>query len=107
MATRTKKSRSRGRSRGGNSGLSIAILAGLIPGITWSLEPAQAGNWPHSMERAVAAYTGYYIPERRFRLDLMAHGLFPLAFGMMVHGLAKRYGVNNFIHRILPVPIGL
>lgn len=107
MATKRARVKRSRRSGNGNSGLSIAVIAGLVPGITWSLEPAQAGNWSHSMERAIAAYSGYYLPEKRFRLDLMAHGLFPLVFGMMIHSLANRYGINRFVKKLLPVPVGI
>lgn len=99
--------RSGGNGFGMGGKLSVAVIAGMIPGITWGLEPAASGNWAHAMERTVAAYTGYYIPERRFRLDFMARGLFPLLFGMMAHSMANKMGINRFISRVFPLPIGI
>lgn len=104
---KTKKRKYSTRRNGNNGRLSVAMVAGLIPGITWSLQPATAGNWPHTMERFIAAYTGYYIPEKRFRLDLLAYGMMPLILGMFVHGLANRFGINGSLRRMLPLPFEL
>lgn len=101
------KSRRRSSNGGGGTGLSVAIVAGMLPGVMWTLEPATSGNWPHAMERGLAAYTGYYIPEKRFRLDLLARGLFPLAMGMLFHSLANRFGINRAIKKIVPLPISI
>jgi len=98
--------RSSKRGFGGGRKISIAMVAGLIPGITWAAYPATAGNWQHAGERAIAAYTGYYLPEKRFRIEFLNYGLWPLLGGLVVSKAADMLGLNKLVASLkLPVKI--
>lgn len=98
--TRTIGSRSR-RSSGRVGGISLAVIAGLIPGVSVPISAFSQQNWQGGMETLLANYTGYERWSGRWRpiSEYTMRGLFPLILGFLVHGIANRTGINRMIRR--------
>lgn len=107
MAKKTKAvTKYRRRSNGGERKIPMAIVAGMIPGISWGLESVQAGNWQGAGERLMLAYTGIRPSPFTFTTGYLGKGLYPLLFGMLAHALATRFGLNRMIGKFgLPIEI--
>lgn len=106
MAKATKK-RSR-RGFGGGKKISLAVIAGLVPGIRYAAEAAQAGNWQGAGERVMLSYVGLKLNPFTFTTGYLGQGLYPLAMGFIAHAMATRFGLNRLLTRIvgrLPVEI--
>lgn len=83
----------------------IAVVAGLMPGVAWSLSAGFQGNWQGAMSRLIAAYTGYETGYNKFTPMYLNYGLLPLIAGVMIHGLANWIGINRSIGKSLPITI--
>jgi len=100
--TKRRSSNGFGRSRK----LPVAVIAGLVPGFSWSLEAIQAGNWQGAGERLMLAYAGIKPSPFSFTTGYLGKGLYPLMFGYLVHTLATRFGVNRALGKLgLPVEV--
>ena len=88
-----------------NNKISLAVIGGLVPGVMWSLEPAQGGNWRHVPERVLMAYTGYNPISKQLELNYLSRGLLPLMLGMVAHMIAEKVGINRRLKKWLPVII--
>lgn len=91
--------RRRSVARGGGGGLSLAVIMGLVPGMTVPLQAFSQQNWQGGMETLLANYTGYERWSGRWRpiSEYTMRGLFPLLLGMLVHGIANKTGLNRRI----------
>lgn len=89
----TKKKRRRAGSK-----ISIAIVAGLIPGMAFSLSPGiKNGDWNATAVRMASAYTGYNSEAKKWAWYYMKDGALPLLLGVMAHKIAGRIGLNRAI----------
>lgn len=106
MATKAVAKRRRSSNGGGNRKVSLAILAGLVPAVSWSAESASQGNYVGAVERLSLAFFGIRPYPFGFSTGYLSKGLFPLALGMIAHAAAKRFGLNRMISTLrLPVEI--
>lgn len=83
----------------------LAVIAGLAPGIIWSMSAGFQGNWVGAFQRLVACYTGYETAYNKMTPMYLNYGLLPLLAGGFVHVMANWIGVNRSIGRMLPVTI--
>lgn len=97
----------RRRSRGGFSTrkIPLAVIAGLAPGIAWSMSAGMQGNWTGAFQRLVAAYTGYEIAYNKMTPMYLNYGLLPLVAGAFIHVVANWIGFNRAIGKSLPIMI--
>lgn len=96
----------RRRSSGFNTRkIPLAVIAGLAPGIAWSMSAGFQGNWTGAFQRLVAAYTGYEIAYNKMTPMYLNYGLLPLIAGVFIHGLASWIGINRSIGKALPIAI--
>lgn len=97
------------RRRSGNGGgrkVSLAILAGLVPAVSWSAESASQGNFVGAVERLSLSFFGIRPYPFGFSTGYLSKGLFPLTLGVIAHAAAKRFGINRMIGTLrLPVEI--
>ena len=81
----------------------MAVVAGLVPGITFALG---APDNTQKMDRLVSSYTGFFPSTGQFNRNMLSYGLYPLLFGFAVHGLAGAFGLNRFVAKMrLPIEI--
>lgn len=83
----------------------LAVIAGLAPGIVWSMSAGFQGNWTGAFQRLVAAYTGYETAYNKMTPHYLNYGLLPLLAGAFIHVLANWIGLNRTIGRALPITI--
>lgn len=88
---RTKKKH---RRRGGFK-VSIAIVAGLLPGVSRLLYHTQAGGIQGLSTEAARIYTGYDPASGRWIPSLMWYGFLPLTLGVVIHKVASKLGINR------------
>lgn len=101
----TKKITRRRNGNGGNGRkIPLAVILGLVPGITWAASAPEGIR--QGMERAIMAYTGFVPYARRWDFNVLQYGLIPLMGGFFIHFLAGAVGLNKLIGRFkLPVEI--
>jgi len=77
----------------------VAVIAGLMPGVTGTINvaTAQGGGWKQAGTYACSVYTGYNPANGTFSVGNMSQGLKPLAIGVIVHKLAGWLGINRAI----------
>jgi len=77
----------------------VAVIAGLMPGVTGTLNvaTAQGGGWKAAGTYACSVYTGYNPATAQWSMGNMSQGLKPLAIGVVVHKLAGWLGINRAI----------
>ena len=77
----------------------VAVIAGLMPGVTGTINvaTAQGGGWKAAGTYACSAYTGYNPLTAQFSIGNMSQGLKPLAIGVIVHKVAGWLGINRAI----------
>jgi len=104
MAFKKKKSRARRyfskvTHRAKKMTFPVAVIAGLMPGVTGTLNvaTAQGGGWKAAGTYACSAYTGFNPVTNQFSMTNMNLGLKPLAIGVIVHKLAGWIGINKAI----------
>lgn len=92
MAFRKKK---RGGSRKAKSiPLAIAVPIGVM-GITQIVKPGMAGDW-NTVTKNV---TGYDMAGQKFYPRELIQSYAPIAAGWVVHKVAARTGINNYVRR--------
>lgn len=99
--TKKRKSGSRRNIFGFTGKVPIAVVAGLVPGITFAFDsPEKSAR--QIMERILWSYTGIVSWETPLRWDSSGfrYGLFPLLGGYVLHALANAVGVNRLIKKI-------
>lgn len=76
----------------------LAVVAGLVPGVTGTIDAYQTSkNIKSAGIYACAAYTGYNSLTNQWSLNSMKLGFVPLAIGVMVHKVAGMLGINKAI----------
>ncbi len=93
-----RRSRSFGRSE---SGLSVAVLAGLAAGVVKPVTAMTQGQLKGGMELLLAEYTGYQNWDHQWNLfsEFTMRGIWALALGYLAHSMANRFGINRAIRR--------
>jgi len=87
------------------SGISIALIAGFLPGLMYAAEPAMSGQFGQVARRLSIAYSGFDPQDRVWNMGNLAKGAAPVFFGYLVHFVAERIGINKQIKRLLPIGI--
>jgi hypothetical protein len=101
--TRYVPSRRRSSGRSSSFKVPLAVIAGLVPGISFALG---APDNTQKMDRLVASYTGFFPSSGTFNRNMLSYGLYPLLFGFAAHAMATAFGVNRFVSKMrLPVEI--
>lgn len=77
--------------------LSLAIVGGLMPGLTAIGTAATNGGWQVAGKVAGQIYTGYDYTTGKFSTKNMQVGLMPLAVGVIIHKIAGMIGINRAI----------
>ena len=90
---RTKKKK---RSKRGFK-LSLAIVAGLLPGVTNVYDGFKEGGLKGAGDTASMVYLGYDPIQGDWRPSMMWMGLYPLALGLIIHKAAGMLGVNRML----------
>lgn len=79
--------------------LSIAVVAGLLPGVSRMLYHAQAGGFQGLTTEAARIYTGYDPVDGSWHMWRMWYGTYPLLLGVIVHRVASLIGINRALAR--------
>lgn len=77
--------------------LPLAVVAGLVPGITSTVVTAQASGLAAAGRTAAVIYTGYDYTTGKWSLGNMRLGFMPLAVGIIIHKVAGMLGINRAI----------
>jgi len=101
VSVRRRRSVSRARVRGRRPRptLSLAVIAGLVPGATGTFNVARAHGMEAGGKHFLKVYSGYDVTSNDWRLREMALGMFPLAAGVVLHRAATWFGINRMIAR--------
>jgi len=75
----------------------LAVVGGLMPGVTSVISSAQQSGMAAAGRNAGIWYTGYDYVTGKFSVKNMQTGLLPLAIGVGVHKLAGMIGINRAI----------
>lgn len=106
VAVRTRyvsRPRSRRSGNGGGRKVPLAVVLGMVPGVTFALS---APDNTQKLDRFVSSYTGYFPSNGQFNKAMLSFGLYPLIVGFMAHGLAGAFGINRWVAKMrLPVEI--
>jgi len=87
--------RKRGGSRKAKS-IPVAIAVPMLAvGMSQVAKPAMAGDW----NTVALNLTGYNSNERKFHFNELTQTYGPLAAGWIVHKVAARTGINNYVRR--------
>jgi hypothetical protein len=96
--------RSYSRSRSGGMKVPLAAIVGLLPAVQFASEPAF--DTSVRLNRILASFVGYSPSEHKWTTYYLPRGLYPFLAGLLIHGIADRFGVNRAISRWnLPVEI--
>lgn len=77
----------------------IALVAGLMPGVSRSFTHFQAGGFRGLSTEVSRIYLGYDPPSGTWNTNLMWFGFFPLVLGLVVHKAAGVLGINRALSR--------
>lgn len=77
--------------------LPLAVVAGLLPGVTATVTTFQASGASAAGRTASLIYTGYDYTSGKWSLNNMKLGFMPLAVGVGIHKLAGMLGINRAI----------
>lgn len=75
--------------------LPLAIVGGLVPGVTLLAATAQTGNWQNVGLTASKIYTGYDYTVGKWSFGNTRSGLQPIIFGALIHKAAGMIGINK------------
>lgn len=73
----------------------LAVVGGLLPGVTSVITVAQQGGISAAGRSAAIFYTGFDYVTGKWGLRNMQTGLLPLAIGVGIHKLAGMLGINR------------
>lgn len=97
----SKSSHKRSRTK-----ISIALVAGLLPGAANVWGGFKAGGLEGAAQTAAVIYTGLDPQTGQWNLAWMGRGTIPILAGFLVSRIASRIGVNRALGRLgLPVRI--
>lgn len=94
MATRKK-----GRRHSNGKFVSIAVVAGVAPGLVNAYNGYRASGVNGAVNSLTRNYTGFDTSTRQWRFENMLEGWAPLAGGILVHKIANMLGVNRMLAR--------
>ncbi len=86
------------RRRKGKAGVSVAIIAGLMPATLDVLSAYRIGGVRTALEHVSMVTTGYDPSDGKLKLDFAVKKLYmPMLLGYGVHKLANKFGINRAI----------
>ena len=73
----------------------IAVVAGLLPGLTYMTAGYTGGGFNGMARAASVAWTGFDPVSHTWQFQNMSRGMFPLLIGFVVHKAASLFGINR------------
>jgi len=97
------KAKAKAKKRGGSKKMiSLLGLAGMLPGVTYSLA---GSTWQDKARRLTLAYTGYDSDVGKWQVANMTRGAFPLMIAMVARKMLNKFGAGH-LFRGIPI-VGL
>jgi len=93
----TRYIRRRGRRHNTGFKLSVAVVAGFVPGVINTFNGFQAGGVLGGTRVMGNIYLGYDWQTGQWQPRSLMYGLFPIVIGVIIHRAASMLGINRAI----------